>query len=493
MASLIIIKGEQVGKKFTLDKSVLLIGRSSKSDICLKEKGVSKAHATIHRRDNGTYYIRKTPTGKDFIIDRQRVETADLKDNAVITIGGALLRFKLGSPEEETRKPASEHSVIFDILKERETYDQTEKLQNGLFNYTPFQVKIILSTAVVLILGGVFIYLLTQYKPDPSKAMEAMAPLAQKVAQSGLVKPGQNQKKDGKKINAYYEDDEKGKLNLSGGPSPKGHINLGNKMDPAAAKNINAPPASSSGGKSAPSSPSSGDNSGPAGKSPLPKNAGGEGATISTGDVQGGAGNGSAGNPNQSGNSAGEPSPGDGQGKGAQIKSGAISGGAKPKDGDLDNMLDDKKQDMEKADNLNLDQYKGKDGVDRKAMQGYSPTGGDGGVDTPDEDKKENQPVPEKDDSEGEEDNRGYYFTLNTYDLCGQALPAVTFDNAGGFVLVWSEFDILYGQRYDVSGLEVGAEFCVSDETMEIPGEPGVTENEDGHYIVVWDTPTSSL
>ena len=79
----------------------------------------------------------------------------------------------------------------------------------------------------------------------------------------------------------------------------------------------------------------------------------------------------------------------------------------------------------------------------------------------------------------------------NTFGAGSQTIPHVV-QTADGFVMVWRSDGQdgasggIYGQRFDVDGTPVGAEFRVNTTTAGDQGEPRVTATTDGGFAVAW-------
>ncbi len=93
----------------------------------------------------------------------------------------------------------------------------------------------------------------------------------------------------------------------------------------------------------------------------------------------------------------------------------------------------------------------------------------------------------------------GDEFQVNTFTPGSQRFPAVAFDAAGGFVVVWhgvswilfSEDDIL-GRRFDSAGAPVGQDFLVNTYTTDIQFRPAVAADANGGFVVVWHSDGST-
>jgi len=88
----------------------------------------------------------------------------------------------------------------------------------------------------------------------------------------------------------------------------------------------------------------------------------------------------------------------------------------------------------------------------------------------------------------------GSEFQINTYTLSYQNQPSIADLADGGFVVTWSSYgqdgDVfgVYGQRYDVAGDVVGAEFQINSYTTSQQSNSSVAGLDDGGFVVTWDS-----
>lgn len=88
----------------------------------------------------------------------------------------------------------------------------------------------------------------------------------------------------------------------------------------------------------------------------------------------------------------------------------------------------------------------------------------------------------------------GDEFPVNTYTTSNQLRPTVAADGDGDFVVVWEssgqdgDFNGIFGQRFDSDGDPVGDEFQVSTYTTNSQTRASVARNDDGSFVVVWES-----
>lgn len=82
---------EMNGSRILLSARLTIIGRGPESDVRLQDPGVSSRHAAI--RLGGSATIEDLGSTNGTFVDGRRVRTADLRDGAVIVLGGARVTF----------------------------------------------------------------------------------------------------------------------------------------------------------------------------------------------------------------------------------------------------------------------------------------------------------------------------------------------------------------------------------------------------------------
>jgi len=88
----------------------------------------------------------------------------------------------------------------------------------------------------------------------------------------------------------------------------------------------------------------------------------------------------------------------------------------------------------------------------------------------------------------------GGEFQINTYTTNSQNGPSVAVDADGGAVVVWQSFGQdgknygIYGQRINLVGSKIGAEFQINTYTTNSQNSPSVAVDADGDAMVVWQS-----
>src|SRR4029079_19337185 len=89
----------------------------------------------------------------------------------------------------------------------------------------------------------------------------------------------------------------------------------------------------------------------------------------------------------------------------------------------------------------------------------------------------------------------GSEFRVNSYTTDNQAFASVALQ-ANGSVVVWSSNTQdgsaggIFGRRFSASGIPQGSEFRLNSYTTSSQVQPAVTADESGNFVVVWSGAT---
>lgn len=109
-AALVVIYGQDLGRKYDLTKEEVAIGRSSKSDICVDQESVSRDHALITNTAKGVRIQDRGSTNGTFVND-EAVEVGqerELRNGDLVKIGRTIFKFIAGGNIE-----AAYHDEIY--------------------------------------------------------------------------------------------------------------------------------------------------------------------------------------------------------------------------------------------------------------------------------------------------------------------------------------------------------------------------------------------
>ncbi len=85
-ALLVVVRGPNVGARFLLNAEKITVGRKPKCDIFLDDVTVSRKHANFVREEGG-YVVRDAGSLNGTYINRERVDSAQLKTGDSVQIG----------------------------------------------------------------------------------------------------------------------------------------------------------------------------------------------------------------------------------------------------------------------------------------------------------------------------------------------------------------------------------------------------------------------
>lgn len=83
-------------------------------------------------------------------------------------------------------------------------------------------------------------------------------------------------------------------------------------------------------------------------------------------------------------------------------------------------------------------------------------------------------------------------FQVNTTTENGQGKPKVAADQNGNFVVVWESFNHdgdangIFAQRFNADGTQAGGEFQVNTYTVSEQNQPAIDMSSDGRFVVTW-------
>ena len=89
---LVIISGDEMGRRFELGKQEVSIGRADDCTICVNTDQVSRRHATV-QHVLGRYYIVDMRSTNGTFVNEQKVDRAKLVDGDQIRVGKAVIKY----------------------------------------------------------------------------------------------------------------------------------------------------------------------------------------------------------------------------------------------------------------------------------------------------------------------------------------------------------------------------------------------------------------
>ncbi len=101
-AYLIVLSGRSVGKMFKVPVGLVNLGRSLEADVRLEDEGVSRNHARMERRDDGSVMLHDQGSTNGTYVNGTRVSQMELSDGDRIQVGSVtILKFSYQDSLEE--------------------------------------------------------------------------------------------------------------------------------------------------------------------------------------------------------------------------------------------------------------------------------------------------------------------------------------------------------------------------------------------------------
>ena len=127
-ATLVVIRGEGLGRRYPLEESTNVIGRLPETDIWIRDRSLSRRHCEIHRIERGSrraYLLRDLGSTNGSYVNGRRADERYLKDGDKLSVGDVVLKF-----------------VLLDALEESFQQELANRLRRdhltGLLNVTAF-------------------------------------------------------------------------------------------------------------------------------------------------------------------------------------------------------------------------------------------------------------------------------------------------------------------------------------------------------------------
>lgn len=116
-ACLVVIYGEDLGRRVPLGKDPTLIGRSSQCDIHINNDNVSRNHARI-MFDGNVFRVRDLGSTNGTYVNHEFIDEVELRDGDQIKVGGTILKFISGGNIEGQYHETIYHLMTVDALTE---------------------------------------------------------------------------------------------------------------------------------------------------------------------------------------------------------------------------------------------------------------------------------------------------------------------------------------------------------------------------------------
>ncbi len=137
-ACLVIIYGQEIGRKIPLGGAAVVVGRSSRCDLPLDEESVSRQHARIEPADTtGNYQVSDLGSTNGTYVNDAQVKSAGLRHGDQIQIGRSILKFLSSGHIESAYHEEIYRLMTTDGLTQlinRRTFEETLSREIGRAN-----------------------------------------------------------------------------------------------------------------------------------------------------------------------------------------------------------------------------------------------------------------------------------------------------------------------------------------------------------------------
>ncbi|MFC1591937.1 GGDEF domain-containing protein, partial [Thermodesulfobacteriota bacterium] len=127
-ASLIIVRGTELGKQFIIRRSRLSIGRTARADIVVKDERISREHARIQavylsREQRRVYRVFDLDSTNHVYVNGEQVRECTLKNGDKVQLGDTILKFEIQDEIDARFHAEIRHKIDYDALTGLLTYD----------------------------------------------------------------------------------------------------------------------------------------------------------------------------------------------------------------------------------------------------------------------------------------------------------------------------------------------------------------------------------
>ena len=94
---LVVFYGQNLGKRYFLDKDEQIIGRSDSAPICVDQESVSRKHARIVSMDEGSWRVIDLGSTNGTFVNDQPVADAELHNGDMVRVGQTIFKYLSGT------------------------------------------------------------------------------------------------------------------------------------------------------------------------------------------------------------------------------------------------------------------------------------------------------------------------------------------------------------------------------------------------------------
>jgi pSer/pThr/pTyr-binding forkhead associated (FHA) protein len=88
------------GERYAVTSAAYRIGRHSDNDLTIQDPSVSRQHAEIHRKRDGSFTITDLGSVNGVFVNQKKIESATLADGDIVEIGDRAYRFNVQVNED---------------------------------------------------------------------------------------------------------------------------------------------------------------------------------------------------------------------------------------------------------------------------------------------------------------------------------------------------------------------------------------------------------
>jgi len=132
-AYLVVIYGDELGKRIPLGEDPIEAGRSSACQIPIDQESVSRRHALIWRTDEDVFRVKDLGSTNGTYVNDLMISEQDLRDGDLVKVGRTILKFMSGSNIE-----ASYHEEIYRMM----TFDGLTQIYNKRYFHETLEREI---------------------------------------------------------------------------------------------------------------------------------------------------------------------------------------------------------------------------------------------------------------------------------------------------------------------------------------------------------------
>jgi len=100
------------GQRHAVTRTAFRIGRHSDNDLSIRDASVSRQHAEIHRKRDGSFTISDLDSMNGVFVNHKKIDSVALFDNDVVEIGDKSFRFRMKDHSEPTGEETLAHDSL---------------------------------------------------------------------------------------------------------------------------------------------------------------------------------------------------------------------------------------------------------------------------------------------------------------------------------------------------------------------------------------------